>query len=37
MYVYICYIKPRVLYHIYKHRARGRGNYKCDTARVGVI
>ena len=24
----------RELYHIYKHRARGRGVYKCDIARV---
>ena len=26
----------RVLYHIYKHRARGLGVYKCDIARVGI-
>ena len=26
----------RVLYHIYKHRAQGRGVYKSDIARVGT-
>ena len=27
---------PRVLYQVYNHRARGRGDYKPDIARVGM-
>ena len=37
MYIYICYNTLRVLYQIYNHRARGRGDYKFDIARVGVL
>ena len=28
---------PRVLYQVYNHQARGRGDYKPDIARVGMI
>ena len=28
---------PRVLYQVYNHRARGRGDYKPDIAQVGMI
>ena len=27
----------RVLHHIYNHQARGRGDYKSDIARVGML
>ena len=27
---------PRVLNQVYNHRARGRGDYKPDIARVGM-
>ena len=27
---------PQVLYQVYNHRARGRGDYKPDIARVGM-
>ena len=27
---------PRVLYQVYNHRARGRGDYKPDIAGVGM-
>ena len=27
---------PRVLYQVYKHRARGRDDYKPDIAQVGM-
>ena len=40
VYIYILcigYITARVLYQIYKNRARGRGFYKCGIARVAVI
>ena len=33
----ICYNTLRVLYQIYNHRARGRGDYKSDIARVGML
>ena len=28
---------PRGVYHIYIHQARGRGEYKCDIHRAGVV
>ena len=38
LYVYcIGYVMPRVLYQVYNHRARGRGDSKPDIARVGII
>ena len=27
---------PRVIYMVYNHRTRGRGDYKPDIARVGM-
>ena len=37
-YIYVIFItRRRVLYEVYKHRARGRGAYKLHIARGGVL
>ena len=37
MSLYVCYNTLRVLYQISNHQAGGRGDYKSDIARVGVL